>query len=348
MLTSILRHIVVLLFCMQILTACSTLPLASNKFSNLYQHRWINSSHPETVLNINEVVQYLKDYDVVFFGELHGHPAVHLAQMQLLEAMVQADPALTLSMEQFERDTQNYIDDYLAGKIGEKYLTSKGRAWENYPTSYRPLVEFARQHHLAVIAANAPKRDVLCVGRLGLEYLDTLSDENRQHIAQDIDISEGAYHDHYMSFITNNASHGSASDTNMSDMMKKMAEQSYAAQVVRDETMAESIARHINDNPQQRVLHLTGVFHSSQFLGTVERLKKRNAALKIAVIETVPIDNNDTGSISDELDNANILLLVSALPAEFINEEHEQEWSKSILNKRMQSGNNCDTVDNIK
>jgi len=125
-----------------LLSACSTFSARpDNEMTNLYQHRWINTDSPHNVLTINSVAKYLSDYDVVFFGELHAHPGVHLAQMQLFEAMYRLNPRLSLSLEQFERDTQNYIDDYLAGTIGEKYLIKKSRAWENYPTSIRPLVE---------------------------------------------------------------------------------------------------------------------------------------------------------------------------------------------------------------
>ena len=105
--------------------------------------------------------------------------------------------------------------------------------------------------------------------------------------------------------------------------------------------MAESISRHLDDNPQRQVLHLGGVFHSSQFLGTVERLAKRKAALKIAVIETVTTANDDNSWKKDKLDSGNILLLVNNLPPGFIKEENEIEFSKAVLNKRRESGNNC-------
>ena len=85
-----------------------------------------------------------KGYDVVFIGELHDHIANHLAEMALLKALQARMPAIALSMEQFERDVQPVVDDYLAGRIGEESLKSKGRAWRNYAEAYRPLVEYAK------------------------------------------------------------------------------------------------------------------------------------------------------------------------------------------------------------
>jgi len=309
--------------------------------TNLYQHRWVNTAQPDTEQSIYKVAELLAEYDVIFFGELHAHPGVHLAQMQLFEAMFTLNPELSLSLEQFERDVQPTVDDYLTGEIGEKYMISKTRAWDNYPTSYRPLVEFSRQHNLPVIAANAPKSTVVCVGRMGLDYLDSISPEERKNVASNIDISDGKYRQKFMSFLTNNSSHGSTSDHKMSDMMKKMSERSYSAQVLRDETMAESISKHLQQNPGRQVLNLNGTFHSSQFLGAVERLSKRMPGLKIAVIETVTLSANDDNWKINELDSGNLLLLVQRLPVGFVKRDNEMEWSKSILKKRKKSGVNC-------
>ncbi len=343
------KSLLVLLTISTILSACIPQTVQQdNKMSNLYQHRWILTSNPDVDQDIHSIAKYLANFDVVFFGELHTHPGAHLAQMLLLEAMVELNPEITLSMEQFERDTQSYLDDYLAGKIGERHLIKKTRAWDNYETSYRPLVEFAKHNQLPVIAANAPKDIVICVGRFGLDFLDKISSQNRKHIAQEIDVSAGAYRDKFFSFLAKNPSHGGGhkksngkETTEMSAMMQKMSERSFAAQVVRDDTMAESIARHLHNNPQRQVLHLNGVFHSSQFLGAVERLKNRMPELKIAVIETVPLTVNNKNWRSDKLKHGNILLLVKRLPVAFVNTDNKREWSKAILEKRRAGRENC-------
>ena len=348
MIKTTLSNFLSLLLIAILLSACATLPSQKNaKMTNMYQHRWVKTSTPHVDQNLNSVAKFLTDYDVVFFGELHSHPGVHLAQMQLFEAMYNLNPKLSLSLEQFERDTQTYVDDYLQGKIGEKHLIRKTRAWDNYPTSYRPLVEFAKQNQLPVVAANAPKSTVVCVGRIGLEFMDNLTPQDRLFIAKDIDISDGAYRKRFMSFITNNASHGSTSDNKMSDMMKKMSERSYAAQVVRDDTMAESIALHLQQNPGRQVLHLNGSFHSSNFLGAVERLASRMPKLKIAVVETITTAADDNYWKTEELDSGNLLLLVNLLPIDFINHENEIEFSKAILKKRKSNGVNCDKLQQL-
>jgi len=329
-----------------ILSGCST-PKAGlqNLSGTLYQHQWLLPAMPDKQQDLSTIAEKLSAYDVVFFGELHTHPAIHLAQMELLQAMYQYNANLTLSMEQFEHDTQSDIDDYLVGKTGEKYFMKQARAWDNYPSSYRPLLEYARQQQLPVLAANAPKSAVLCVARKGLAVLDKMPDSERQHIARTIDTSAGEYYDQYMVFLSNNSSHGSShssgskDNASMSKIMQTMAQRSFAAQAVRDDTMAESIARHLQTNPQRQVLHLNGSFHSNGHLGTVERLAKRLPELKIAVISSIA--QSDQPEIRDkkQLQQGDVLLLVQELPQAFIQNKHRTSWSREILKKRM--ANSC-------
>ncbi|MDG4869738.1 ChaN family lipoprotein, partial [Guyparkeria sp. 1SP6A2] len=86
---------------------------------------------------------------------------------------------IVLSMEQFSRDSQPYLDQYLQGEIGEQYLIEQSNAWPNYASDYRPLVELAKHHQRPIIAANAPKNMVRCIGQQGIEYLDKLPKEQR-------------------------------------------------------------------------------------------------------------------------------------------------------------------------
>src|ERR1041384_837663 len=119
--------------------------------------------------------------DVVFVGETHNDRTAHLIEQQLLTGAYTRLPnqqtgarALTLSLEMFERDVQTVLDEYLNDLITERQFLASSRPWNNYETDYRPLVEFARTHHLPVVAANAPERYVNRVGRLGRESLQAL------------------------------------------------------------------------------------------------------------------------------------------------------------------------------
>jgi len=284
---------------------------------------------PTRELRLSQLADRLQHYDVVFYGESHGHPGVHLAEMQLLRALYERNPRWVVSFEQFERDVQGVVDDYLAGRIGETALIEKSRAWNNYAASYRPLLEFAKVHHLPVIAAEAPGWAVSCVGRSGPAILEQFSPLERSWVASDIHAGPGAYRDQYMQFLGGSATHGGGKpgEAEAAARAERDAQNSFAAQVTRDDTMAESIERALERHPGYKLLHLTGSFHAAKFLGTVERLKLRNPALKIAVIDPVEVENPDAPALpADAAADGTVLQLIYPNPEEFAAAEDMSAW----------------------
>jgi uncharacterized iron-regulated protein len=228
-------------------------------------------------------------------------------------------------MEQFERDVQPVVDDYMAGRIGEENLRSRGRAWSNYAESYRPLVEYAKEHELHVIAAEAPTRVVRCVGQEGAEFLTHLGPEQRRWAAAELHLGDSAYRDKFMRFLAEDGAHGQGGAANEAAGPgagpSAAALRSFAAQVTRDDTMAESIFLHLQKNPGTKVVHLTGAFHVEGFMGTVERLKLRAPGLKIAVVAPAEIAHPEHPNIdSADAKAGNFVLLLRSLPKSYVSD----------------------------
>ncbi|MBS9997189.1 ChaN family lipoprotein [Vibrio alginolyticus] len=241
----------------------------------------------------------LQQADVILIGEWHTHAGVHRFQTDMLKQLTSYDRSLALSMEQFNRDKQPVVDAYLRGEIGEQYLMKQANAWPNYESDYRPLVEFAKQKNLPVIAANAPKSIVRCIGRQGLDYINKLDDDQRMFIAQAINTGSSPYKEKFMASMH----HGKPEQT----------EKQFAAQVTWDETMAESIVSYLDDNPGAQVVHVAGKFHTEQGLGTAASILSRNPSLKVVVIS--PTDN----VLSD---NTDYQLEVLAPPVRYVQDAH--------------------------
>ncbi|EMK6929028.1 ChaN family lipoprotein [Vibrio alginolyticus] len=241
----------------------------------------------------------LQQADVILIGEWHTHAGVHRFQTDMLKQLTSYDRSLALSMEQFTRDKQPVVDAYLRGEIGEQYLMKQANAWPNYESDYRPLVEFAKQKNLPVIAANAPKSIVRCIGRQGLDYINKLDDDQRMFIAQAINTGNSPYKEKFMASMH----HGKPEQT----------EKQFAAQVTWDETMAESIVSYLGDNPGAQIVHVAGKFHTEQGLGTAASILSRNPSLKVVVIS--PTDN----VLSD---NADYQLEVLAPPVRYVQDAH--------------------------
>jgi uncharacterized iron-regulated protein len=280
-----------------------------------------------TPVSVADAAHALAEADVVFLGENHRHPGNHHAQMDIYRALQEINGPrgvdVALSLEQFERDVQPVVDRYLAGEIGEATLRDEGRAWDNYPVSYRPLVEYAKARGLPVIAAEAPNMVVRCVGRQGPEFLDTMPTEKRSWAAAKLHLGDSAYRDRFIAFAGGSASHGEPAGED--DEVSAAVLRSYAAQVTRDDTMAESIVMHLNANPGHQVVHLNGSFHSAGFLGTAERVILRNPNLKIAVVHPIEVDDPAAPGFADsDRSEGTFLLLIAPVPEAYATPEEER------------------------
>ncbi|MCW8344891.1 ChaN family lipoprotein [Vibrio sp. ZSDZ65] len=250
------------------------------------------SALPEAIINA----------DVILVGEWHTHSAIHRFQTDLLRSLATNNDKLALSMEQFSRPSQTIVNDYLKGNIGEQTLMSEANAWPNYQSDYRALVEFAKQNQLPIIASNAPKSTVRCIGRTGLSYLDTLEPPERRYVAQTIDTSGSPYKEKFM----NSMHHGTPDQT---------AKQ-FAAQLTWDATMAESIVHFLRAHPDTQVMHIAGKFHTENGLGTASQILKLEPKLNVLVISpVVEITNADTPATS-----ADMQLLVLPPPTRYVQE----------------------------
>lgn len=291
-----------------------------NDFALVYTDGGKAKSTPMTVAQAADI---LKNYDVVFIGEAHRHPGNHIAQMALFRALEERFPNMSLSMEQFERDMQPVLDDFMADKIGEEPFRKKSRAWDNYPGSYRPLVEYAKERHLPVIAAEAPTMVVRCVGEKGPEFLSTMKPEQRGWAAAQLNLFDGPYKDKFLGFTSQNAGHGKegAAKTEVS----AAALRSFAAQVTRDDTMAESIYLHLQKNPGRKVVHLNGSFHSESFLGTAERLQLRDPKLKIAVVNPIQVEPGKTPEVTaEDATTGTFVLFIREAPKSYSSDEEQR------------------------
>lgn len=294
--------------------------------TTLYDYQLIDSQ-TKKVISLKTLVKQLADKEILFIGEFHGNPAVHLFQAQLQAALFQQNNQQVLSMEQFNRDQQAILNQYLDSEIGEKTLVKEAPAWQNYVASYRPLVEFAKQHLLPVIAANAPADVVRCVGRHGKSYLNKLAKDETTYLPKDPFYSDPAYQVQFQQFMQQGTSHSNPSKD-------KKANNSYFAQLLRDNSMAESILSAHQQHPNHQIIHLNGAFHSNRFLGTVSALKHRDSSLKIAVISPVAQNNPNQPSFnSADVTLGDYLLLVQPQPTDYVQASKRQAAFKAMFEK---------------
>ncbi|MEM1449270.1 MAG: ChaN family lipoprotein [Planctomycetota bacterium] len=249
-------------------------------------------------VTIAEAAEELASADVVFLGEQHDSAEGHAVQLALTRALADLRGEIILSMEMFERDAQRRLNLYLSGAIDEEMFLEGARPWSNYVAHYRPAVEMARERGFEVVAANCYRPIASRVARRGLA-----EGAGDAWAARSVDVSKGEYRDRFDDVMS--GGHGGSMPSTALDNI-------YAAQCIKDDTMAESIADAIDarggDAPL--VVHWNGRFHSDFGLGTVERLRKRKPDLNIAVVSMISTRNVRRSLEGEELRQGHFVILV--------------------------------------
>ncbi len=182
----------------------------------------------------------------------------------------------------FERDVQTVLDEYLAGLITERHFLLSSRPWRNYETDYRPLVEYAREHHLPVIAANAPARYVSRVSSQGPDSLKSLPQVAVKSWLPPLPFpaaSEG-YAAKFNRFMG-----GSGAGAPAHGGLHLLE-----AQTLRDASMAYAISEYLKRGRDPLVVQVNGTFHSEERMGVPEQLARYRSKARAVVVTIVPAD----------------------------------------------------------
>lgn len=251
------------------------LAAAASAQDSISKHYKIYDTRSKQIVGIEKIVADMAGADVLFFGEEHNDSAGHYLENKIFrELYAKYGSSMALSMEMFETDNQLVLDEYLQGKIDESRLAKDARLWSNY-RDYRPMVEFAKQNKLPVIAANPPRRYVTLVGRRGMQALDSLSKEAKAFLPPlPYDTLTGRYREKFMEIMK-----GSPGGENP---------KVYYSQTLWDAGMSYSIYRFLKKNKGRKVFHCVGKFHTDEKLGTAAQLLRRNKKLRILNISCFP------------------------------------------------------------
>lgn len=231
--------------------------------------------------------------DAVFLGEVHSDPTAHALELAVLAGLLQrvAPRPVVLALEMFDADVQTVLDEYVSGLISERDFLDAARPWTNH-ADYRPLVEFAKAHGVAVVATNAPLRYVRLVASGGPDALGRLSPEARAWlpplpVAPPSDSMAAAF----ARVMAGMEGHGGPS---MDGML--------AAQNLRDAAMAHAVARALGRPDRPLVVHVNGGFHSAGGRGVPEHLARLAPAARRFVVAIEPVADVDAAPAPDGSD----------------------------------------------
>lgn len=216
-----------------------------------------------------QLLQRLAKANVIYLGETHDSPEDHKAQLEIIRQVYGKNRKIAIAMEMFQRPYQKVVDRYLAGEITEEELQEQsqfnnrwGFPWEYYA----PILRFAKENRLPVLALNAPSEVTRKVATQGLE---SLTSDERQHIPPfaELRTDNKEYRQMLLDIFQQHQKDGHGSSTKF--------ERFFLAQVLWDETMAEKIAQFVKANPDYTVVVLAGQGHLIYGYGIPSRVARR-------------------------------------------------------------------------
>jgi uncharacterized iron-regulated protein len=229
-----------------------------------------------------KLLKTVRQADVLLFGELHNNPIAHWLQLELLQDLyAELDSgSLLIGAEMFETHQQAAIDRLVSGEWSAKQFEEQTELWPNYDTDYRPVLRFAREKGLPIVATNSPREFARQVARQGPGSLDSLPDSSKARLAPlpypiDYELPSYARMREMM------GGHGGGMN----------ADHFIAAQAIKDATMAHFILQ--NHREGQLFYHLNGSYHSDSKEGIAWYLKQYRPEVEIANITVVEQEQID-------------------------------------------------------
>lgn len=214
--------------------------------------------------SMEQLLQKLASKRVIFIGESHDRYEDHLNQLAVVQGLHNLEKDFAIGMEFFQQPFQPHLDAYVAGEITEKELLRRSEYFERWSFDYRlyrPILRYAREHGIPLVALNLEREITEKVGDGGTE---SLSEDERARIPVEIDRGDQAYRQRVKAVFDH---HPMAEDKNFEHFLE--------VQLLWDEGMADRAARYLREHAEKSMVILAGSGHLEYGQGIPKRLLRR-------------------------------------------------------------------------
>ena len=107
--------------------------------------------------DLEYIIPQLDSARVVYVGEIHDDYAHHLAQLAVIKQLHRRHPDLAIGMEMFQQPYERHLEAFIAGELDEQEMLRRTEWFDRWRYDYRlykPVLDYAREHGLSVIALN--------------------------------------------------------------------------------------------------------------------------------------------------------------------------------------------------
>lgn len=188
----------------------------------------------------------------IFIGEVHDNTFHHSMQLDVVRALHQRKAGMAIGLEMFQTDSQQALDDWVAGKLTEEqfkllYAPNWSFGWE----LYRDIFLFARDNRIPMVALNIPKQIVSKVARQGFA---SLSDEDRKNLPPGISCELKSTYTRLLEMAFGRVFKHLAKQSNFTNFCE--------AQTLRNSGMAWNLEHYQKKNPDRIIVAIAGIWHA--------------------------------------------------------------------------------------
>jgi aminopeptidase N len=229
---------------------------------------------------VDRIINDVSEKQVIYIGEHHDRFSHHMAQLRFIQGLDRLDRCLAVGMEMFQRPFQDVLDRYLDGQIDEKTFLKESeylKRWGYDYHLYRPTIEYCKEHGIPILALNLPTEISKKVAREGIE---SLSDEELEQVPMNLNWSNVVYEKRLRQIFEEHP------ENEIEDF-----DDFYQAQILWDETMAQSIHDYLINNPDRQIVVLVGTGHVAFGDGIPSRTYRRGKYDQAIIIANVTGNN---------------------------------------------------------
>ena len=236
---------------------------------------------PDQMQSLDRIIPELLDKQVVFVGEQHNRLEHHINQLQIIQQFHKAGSDFGVGMEMFKKPYQGIIDAYLSDEIDEQAFLKQTRYFEEWGYDYhlyKPIIDFMKKNRIPLIALNLPEKITRQVSRSGI---DMLAPADKDLIPEDLDFSDSRYAHDLREVFALHSDQKALEDFNYF----------YQAQVLWDETMAETAYQFLRKTPHRKLIILAGNGHLRHRYGIPKRLQRRIMTSSAVILQDETLEN---------------------------------------------------------
>jgi uncharacterized iron-regulated protein len=224
----------------------------------------------KSIRNLSDIISQVSDKKIVYVGERHDRYGDHLVQLELIRGLHRIHGKLAIGMEMFQRRYQKALDEYVSGKSNTHEFLIDSRYFSTWRFNfhlYEDILQYARKHEIPVVALNQNNEVVSKVAQQGLNQLN---EEEKAQLPKEMVFGDSSYEKRLKD----------AFELHQTELPGGGAPQSFKfflqAQILWDETMAETIASFLTDRPDYHMVVLAGSGHLAYGSGIPARTYRRN------------------------------------------------------------------------